>query len=240
MEEFNTWFNGPAGTSNEDTDNTLYSTEFITNPDAYYYVYDGALNYAINDGGNDMYDSGNIIAFSGTNFITGSNVPYGTSDDQTTKGYYVSGRDRWPHSSFGWTKETATITLTVTGNLGSDGSGSRTQMTGNVTTPVKGRSVEYWAAMNFGQANDPLIGDTFFTVSSTAWASEITSTSVDLDIPDKSVPTMVVSATGKNFVLFHLLLSRWRSTEPQSTDLSTAELEAIIENYVDTMEGFGA
>lgn len=243
MDAFNTWFTGPAGTSNQDTNNTLYSTNFIPGGEGgqnvYYYVYDGTPDNRITDGGNDMYDGGNIISFSGTNFITVSEVGYGTSDDQTTKGYYVSGENFWPHSVFGWTKETATVTLTVTGNLGSDGGGSRTQMTGTLTTPIKGRAVEYWAAMNYGQNQDPLIGDTFFTVESTSWASEITSTSFDLDIPDKSIPTMVVSATGKNFVLFHLLLSRHQAATP-STPLSTTQLEAIIENYVDTMEGFGA
>lgn len=240
--EFATWFTVTAGTANQNTNNSLYSTDFIPDGEAgqnaYYYTYDDGANY-IGDGGSDMYDNGNYISFSGSGFITAPNVVYGSSDDQGTKGYYVSPSNYWPHSAFGWTKDAATITITVQGNLGSDGQGSRTQVTGTYTAPNTGRTGSYWAAMNYGQSNDPLIGDTFFTVESASWASDVTGSSVDLDIADKGAPTMVVSVTGSNFVLFHVLLSRWQSGQP-STPLSAALVEAILENYVDSMQGFGA
>lgn len=226
--------------------NTAYLDAF---PDAYLYRFDGSsygvsgyttgIHYNINDGGDDMYDSGNHIWIEGDvipeanlpSILTGSekSCPYGTLYEKPdhSGGVYITSKNVYPHLTMTYAK-TGTIKIRCFGNVGSDGDGSVTNFEGTYTCD-NGRTGQYWANINYG-TSDPSIGDVWFTITKPEWNTDITDTLDERKTEDADDYDHSVSVTGTNYVFCKVLLSR-----SAGNTIDAALVEKFLSNYVESM-----
>lgn len=192
-------------------------------------------NYAIADGTNDMFDTGNAITFM-PNGNTTTAIVYGTvSNDSTNNtGYWVANISYWPHISATWTGVTSrALTICVTGNSGSDTSGTVSNQNTTYSTG-SGRSGVIYFSTNYN-ATDPAIGEVWFTITNSSWNSSVSLTTDGRRTTDNE-PTYTdtysqyMTFTGTNFILCKALLSKY-----PTANLSTTEVANFVSNWVQNM-----
>lgn len=194
-----------------------------------------AGNYAINDGANDMFDVGNAITFL-PNGNTTTAILYGTisNDTNTQTGFWVASTGTWPHFSATWTGSTSrALTICVTGNSGSDGSGTVSNQFTSYTTS-SGRNGNIYISTNFG-IGDPAIGEVWFTITNTSWGSSVSLTSdgrrtSDNEPTNGDVYSQFMTLTGTNFILCKALLSKF-----PTANLTTTEVANFVSAWVQNM-----
>jgi hypothetical protein len=246
---FDVWFNGVS------TANNTYIQNFTN---YYMYRFDVTLPANnISDGGGDMYDGGNKLSIViDSKAVSETNAYYGTRLDESDHGYYLSSYDAkypsttygWFHTAFVWTQNEDILTLTSSGNTGTDGSGhiavypnptsgnEQIYLDGSTSGSVaitralsynseNGRHGSYWARINY--RNDPSIGDLWFTMENDGWGSDVTDYTATFQKQDLNNYTNNVTVTGENFLLFHVLLSRTSGVQIPQT-----EIAAFVEDYV--------
>lgn len=200
----------------------------------YFYEYNNLNNIIvnINDGGNDMYDGGNFVtiqsecigSFSNTTY---SNIPYGNILPESTHGVYVSSQDTWPHFTFTYF-QSDTVKLLAHGNTGSDGSGSVSNILPQTYTTQNGLSGDIWTCMN-GQAGDPSIIDTWFTITKPQWSSVITLSNDQRKQSDDNDYSHYIEISGSNFVLCKVLFALSNGEYSDSTTI-TNFITNMVEN----------
>ena len=234
----NTWHNLNAS--------SIYRTYI---PSSFFYVFDGTgagASTNIVDGGNDMFDAGNIINLSTTNgsvIITTVNTNvYGRVSTLTNSnvGFMTTSRNVWPQVSMAYASN-ATIRWTLTGGIGSDLGGLLSNVSSTYTT-TRGYTGRWWANQGWGQQFDPSIVYTWFTIESTSWNTLISSSNIGMALPagpsGLSPPdpmNQFVSVTGNNFMFGVFLLSVLRPTTASGTSffLSTNFITNFLSNYVE-------
>ena len=193
-----------------------------------------ADNFAINDGGHDMYDRGNYISFSqyssDVNAYAAA-IAYGTiyNDTINNTGYWVSSKDYWPHIAVTYTGNTnRSLTICCAGNSGSDGSGQIQNLTTSYSIGIYSGYI--YINNNYG-ASDPTIGDVWFTITSSVnWSSSALLTTDTRKTDDSGNYTHYITFTGINFILCKVLLSKF----PTSA-LTTTEVINYISNWVNNI-----
>jgi hypothetical protein len=194
----------------------------------YQYLFDGyeyanSVSY-MNDGGNDMFDTGNLIDIWG-NCITGfSNVSYGTINTERTHGFYVSPSNIWPNTTIVYVQN-GTSLINVHGNKGSDGSGTVTNDKVSYTTSNNRYGDIFYNAN--GLASDPSILDIWFTIQNSNWGSVITASNDQREIEDRNDYNHSVGITGSNYLLVKTLLSLSNGDVP-----STQQVNNFVSAYV--------
>ncbi len=210
-------------------------------PSSYNYTFDATLTLAstsINDGGFDMFDSGNFISISttrgATNILTVNSNVYGRVSTLTNSnvGFLTTSRNVWPQVSLAYATD-ASILWRASGGIGTDGGGTLCNVSSVYTTP-RGYTGQFWANQGFGTP-DPCICYTWFTIESTSWNTIISSSNNGLATaaapPDPMNQFMRV--TGCNFVFGLFLLSARRVTPaPAGFFISTSFITNFLSNYV--------
>ena len=186
---------------------TIYST---TIQSSYRYLFDGGTN-SISDGGSDMWDGGNIISLTFSNLRNISTLNYGTMStfsNPTTEllgGFYLSPANQWPQTGLAYIRN-GTIGWTNSGNTGSDGAGSVSNILGNYTCPG-GRFGKYWVNQNFG-TQDPTICYTWYTIQQQNYGTVITSCNDNRKTADSSSDyAQGFNLTGCNIIFAQTMLS---------------------------------
>jgi hypothetical protein len=229
----NTWHNLNAS--------SIYRTYI---PSSFFYVFDGTgagASTNIVDGGNDMFDAGNIVNLSttrgGINIVTVNTNVYGRVSTLTNSnvGFMTTSRNVWPQVSMAYASN-ATILWRITGGIGSDNAGLLSNVSSTYTT-TRGYTGSWWANQGWGQQFDPSIVYTWFTIESTSWNSLISSSNIGMARgaapPDPM--NQFVSVTGCNFMFGVFLLSVLRPTTTTGTSffLSTNFITNFLSNYVE-------
>jgi hypothetical protein len=207
-------------------------TNNITN--RYLYTFDGGANN-IGDGGSDMYDTGNYISFSttrgSTNVLNTQSNNYGTLCNVTASnyGFFISQCNVWPQISLAYTTS-GTIQWRINGNVGTDGGGSNSNVSGTYTTNNQGRNGSFWANQNYG-TSDPSIVMTWFTILQPNVNSVITSCNDNRQAtsPPPNEMNQNFTVTGCNYLFGCFLLSA-RTTV--GTLIPAIQIQNFLSNYV--------
>jgi hypothetical protein len=228
----NTWHNLNAS--------SIYRTYI---PSSFFYAFDGLNNPStvIDDGGNDMFDAGNVINLSSTRgntviSVVRSNV-YGriSTSSNNNFGFMTTSRNVWPQVSMAYASN-ATLRWTLTGGIGSDNAGLLSNVSSTYTTN-RGYTGRWWANQGWGQQFDPSIVYTWFTIESSSWNTLISSSNNGMwNVATTSdLMNQFVSVTGNNFVFGVFLLSVLRPTTTTGTSffLSTNFITNFLSNYVE-------
>lgn len=199
---------------------------------AYYYTFDGTTN-SINDGGFDMWDSGNFISLTG--FQSASNITYGTLSNTPASnyGFFLSQTNVWPQIAMAYVKN-GTIRWYNGGDVGTDGGGSNNNANGTYTTTNQGRYGSYWINQNFG-TSDPTIGYLYFTIQQSNLNSQITSSNDFRKTaqPPANAYTQSFSITGSNILFCQMLISvRNAVTSPNGFLIPQSNIVNFLSNYV--------
>lgn len=209
---YNIWLNPVANFMNN-TSNTIPLLEDII-PNFFRYEYpttDSNIRDNIPDGSNDMFDNGNYITVLSDCIGVQSNaaynnIPYGDIVTENTHGVYVSGVNTWPHLTMVYI-QSDTVGLQSSGNTGSDGSATVSNIDVQTYSTSNNRYGQIWTNMN-GNAGDPSIIDTWFTICKSNWSSLI------LDIDDQRKQTdsvedynQAIRVQGSNFILCKALFA---------------------------------
>jgi hypothetical protein len=217
---------------------SFYSTNI---PSRYNYTFDatgGLASTSINDGGFDMYDSGNFFNISTTrgtaNILTVNSNVYGRISTLTGSnvGFMTTSRNVWPQVSLAYAQE-ANILWRITGGIGTDGGGSLSNVSSTYTTP-RGYTGRFWANLGFG-TSDPTICYTWFTIESTDWNTLISSSNIGMarTLAPPDPMNQFVRVDGCNFMFGVFLLSSRRTTpSPNGFFISTSFIENFLSNYV--------
>lgn len=210
---------------------TIFST---TIPSSYFYLFDGTSN-SIGDGGFDMWDPpGNQVSLTYTNLRGLSTLNYGTMSTFSNSatgllgGVYLSPANQWPQTALAYIKN-GTIGWTNSGDTGTDGGGSVSNISGTYSCPG-GRSGRYWVNQNFG-ANDPSIIYTWYTIEQANYGTVITSSNDNRKIIDGNIYTQGFNLTGCNIIFAQTLLSA-RRLVPTTGGYFIAS--TIIEGFLST------
>jgi hypothetical protein len=221
-------------------------------PDSFQYIFDATyfdvtgytmgIKFFIGDGGNGMFNGGNAIWIEGNVFganelpdaLADTNesfkaIPYGTLYDKPdlTGGVYVSSTGVYPHLVMTYTVS-GTLSIRCFGNVGSDGDATVSNFDG-VYTCDNGRTGQYWANVNFA-AQNPTVGDVWFTITKPAWNSTITNVVDNRKESDVGNYNQFVSVTGTDYIFCKVLLSRTIG------NIITADLvEKFLSAYVQSM-----
>lgn len=230
LSSFSNWFSTFAS--------TVYST---TIQSSYRYVFDGAANNIL-DGGNgyDMWDTGNFISLTFSNFRFGlSTLNYGTMStfsNPTTGllgGFYITPSNQWPQTALAYIKN-GTIGWTNSGNTGSDGGGSVSNISGTYTCPG-GRYGKYWVNQNYNTP-DPNICYTWFTIEQANYETVITSSNNNRKTVDSAGDyAQHYNLTGCNIVFCQTLLSVVRILPTRTGYLiPTPQIEGFLSTFVES------
>lgn len=240
-------------TSNVDGELNLLNACFSN---AYYYEYDGNEELvldvpgeeykvaSIRDGGDDLYDGGEIMGVSGTRIPGNCNVAFGDIWTTNTNGYYVSDAGAWPHLTLAYIQD-EDVTIRVRGNIGSDGEASVSNSPAIPYTASNARYGNFWVNMNLdlvGLSNyndylvnpgnwgseeggapevpDASVNSVWFTVfDSNAWNNSQIVVGDNRKQEDTGLYDMSMSFLGSNFIAGHFLLSLSNAAAPSITDV---------------------
>jgi hypothetical protein len=218
---------------------TSNSSNLFTNniSNRYLYTFDGGLNF-INDGGNDMYDNGNYISFStvrgSTNLLNRQSNNYGTICNVVASnyGFYISQCNVWPQISLAYTTS-GTIQWRISGDVGTDGGGSNSNVSGTYTTNNQGRNGSFWANQNYG-SSDPSIVMTWFTILQPDVNSVITSCNDNRQStgPPPNVMNQNFTVTGSNYLFGCFLLSSRTTSIARGELIPADQIQNFLSNYV--------
>jgi microcystin-dependent protein len=218
--------------------------------DSFMYRYDAgdinSIQWYISDGGNDMYDGGNYVGILG-NVFTGLELQnnsesedgalrYGAEyvrNDETC-GFYVSDPNSYPHLTFTFTRGSGILGIRSYGNEGSDGDAAVMNVSGQYQC-ANGCYGNFWANINYN-AEDPTIGDVWFTISNDKWDVQ-SSSSYDLEslddqrkLIDDNDYDQYVSIQGTNFAFCKVLLSK-----RDGILITETEVQDFLTNYIQAM-----
>lgn len=215
---------------------TIYST---TIQSSYRYTFDGGSN-SINDGGFDMWDSGNFISLTFSNLRNISTLNYGTMStfsNPTTGllgGFYLSPANQWPQTGLAYIRN-GSIGWTNNGDVGTDGGGSNSNISGTYTCPG-GRYGNYWVNQNFG-SQDPTICYTWYTIQQSNYGTVITSCNDNRKIAQPPANSYVqnFNLTGCNILFAQTLLSV-RRIAPSGLGyfIPSTTIEGFLSSFVDS------
>lgn len=221
-----------------------YITTDLRNPNFYAYNLDGT-SYAIVDGGNDMFDTGNFTGpwlRANTNYSQSTSIPVANSIDYAnttttimdTDFYYVSlgygtNPDRRPLTVLGTRSgSNNAIGFQKAGNSGADGQGfliSGDIYTGNT---VNGFTVHAFYRQSYGQLIDPATCDVYILLGHPNWDSRFGT------IRKYSFPSTTNSGSHfytfdnqcRNVLAIATLLSR-----PANLPINEADIRTVVDNY---------
>ena len=215
---------------------TIYST---TIQSSYRYTFDGGSN-SMTDGGNDMWDSGNFISLTFSNLRNISTLNYGTMSTFSNSatgllgGFYLSPANQWPQTGLAYIKN-GSIGWTNNGNVGTDGGGSNSNISGSYTCPG-GRYGNYWANQNFG-SQDPTICYTWYTIQQSNYGTVITSCNDNRKRAQPPADTYVqnFNLTGSNILFAQTLLSV-RRIAPSGLGyfIPSTTIEGFLSSFVES------
>ena len=223
-------FVGLESLSNWHTSNasTILGTDVQNN---YNYNYDGGNNYILN-GGNTMWNVGNIVSLSGT--VTSLSMNYGTLYNVSTNyyGYFLSEPNVWPNLGIAYLKS-GTIRWTNAGTVGAS-TNSVSSFSGTYSTSNQDRFGNYWVNQQYGTST-PTICYVWFTVQQSNIGTVITSSNDGrraTGAPPKNY-TQYFSLTGANILFGQTLLSVYDATSSQRGYLiSQSTVEGFLSRYV--------
>jgi hypothetical protein len=215
---------------------TIYST---TIQSSYRYTFDGTSN-SITDGGFDMWDGGNFISLTFSNLRNLSTLNYGTMSTFSNVtsgllgGFYLSPANQWPQTALAYMRN-GTVGWTNHGDVGTDGGGSNSNISGTYTCPG-GRYGKYWANQNFG-TQDPTICYTWYTIEQLNYGTVITSCN-DNRKQTQPPPNFYVqnyNLTGCNIIFAQTLLSV-RRTLPSGLGyfIPSTTIEGFLSTFVES------
>lgn len=186
----------------------------------------------IQDGGDDMYDTGNFIDIyvsSALGEITDTDIFYGVSSyNNSTYGYYVGNNNMHPHTNAVYLLD-GTARIVCHGDVGSDGRGSVANYSTSYTTE-SGRFGTIWTNLNYG-TGDPTIGDVWFTVEKDTWSTNITNFVDNRKVSPSNDYNHYIEVSGQNFMLFKTLLSRSSGQYIDEIDVLN-----FVSSYVNDMD----
>jgi hypothetical protein len=183
---------------------------------------------SILNGGDNMFDNGNIINIGISSLIL-YDVNYGTSSfNGSSYGFYVAKDVSRPHTSVAFIND-GPISFGTSGKTGSAGNA----VVENYSTSyscTNGRYGTIWANINYSTIN-PTIGDIWFTVENNTWSSIIDSIiDVRKGADTSEYGTQEIQLTGQNYMFCKTLLSR--ST---GLYLSPAVVTGFVSSFVENM-----
>jgi hypothetical protein len=153
--------------------NTNYNSITSLVPDLYEFL-DGASGIAISDGGNDMYDQGNLLSTNLGSYLTYTNGVISASEIFNNEEYFTA---KYP-GLFVMVADMSNVDyFEITGNLGADGSGS---VDGVVLNAQQSGTSYYGFVKRVFNANDPSVNH-MIIVENNASANHEFSTSTDND-----------------------------------------------------------
>lgn len=201
-----------------------------TVPSSYFYLFDGGAN-SISDGGFDMWDApGNQISLT-FNYRRGlSTLNYGQISSFTNEGgFFISRSNQWPQIAISYIKN-GTIGWTNSGNTGSDGTASVSNISGTYTA-CNGRYGRYWVNQNYN-TTDPTIAYTWFTIEDPSYGTLINSCNDNRKRADGDASNpQNFNLSGSNIVFAQTLLSVVRI---QPSRLGYFIPSTIIEGFLST------
>ncbi len=215
---------------------TIYST---TIQSSYRYLFDGTSN-SITDGGFDMWDGGNQISLTFSNLRNLSTLNYGTMStfsNPTTGllgGFYLSPANQWPQTGLAYIRN-GTIGWTNSGDVGTDGGGSNSNISGTYVCPG-GRYGKYWANQNFGTA-DPTICYTWYTIEQSNYGTVISSCNDNRKTAQPPLNAYVqhFNLTGCNMIFAQTLLSVRRILPSQlGYFIPSTTIEGFLSTFVES------
>jgi len=182
----------------------------------------------IRDGGDDMYDNGNIVSFSvshnALSFVE-ERVEYGKLYSNIRLNTAFTTIKSHPFMALLWVGDSnqkenfTTATIKVKSNTGADGGGS---YYAQQPKTYSGESSLYSAIFQVYRAhNDPSIGEVYAVISREKWNSYIDGTPTFLHGTSTEELENSFKVTGKNFLVVYFLLS----------DITGAKIEEISFNY---------
>lgn len=217
-------------------------------PNWYSYQYDGddfyGIKFNINDGNNDMYDTGNYISIESNQFnynvvpsvpvtrsvsggpdVSDNAIPYGIvwNKEDGTSGLFVSG-ETYPHLSMVY-MQNGSSTIRVFGSIGSDGEASVSNYNGTYTCANE-RNGSYWANINW-DGGDPTVGEVWFTILHPTWYSSINNVVDNRKTSDVDPCNQSMGVSGNNYIFCKVLLSK-----SQGRNILQTEVEGFLAAYV--------
>lgn len=194
-------------------------------PNIYMYEYDGdtaqdKMVY-ISDGGNDMFDGGEIMSVSGSSIPENSNVTYGDIWTTTTHGYFVGDSNAWPHLTLAYCQSSnQDIRIGVSGNAGSDGEGVVANWLPTNYQTNNARYGQFWLNFN-GETSDPSINSVWFTVfdSNAPVSQEITLQEDGRKMEDDNNYSHYMTFQGTNMLAGHFMFGLSNGAAPFQEDV---------------------
>ncbi|CAK8674583.1 unnamed protein product [Clavelina lepadiformis] len=194
---------------------SLLSNDIISViPRWYNYVYDhpNTPQTRIFDGGDNMYDLGNLVRFYEDSTVPENPLPYNSELIGSTFHLQVGGTTH-PFMMLAWiTNKNRTrhsYIIDVRSNTGADGGGSIAIYNGNLT---EGSATLEYHSFQIHGASDPSICEVYFTMYSQAKWGSIPGQGFDVAAfsarTDPTSNTVVLSGTPSNVLMGYMLLSR--------------------------------
>jgi len=187
--------------------NTLYF-------DSYKYKYDHPYNYSIDDGGKDMYDSGNKVSFSvsnGSYSYSRTNTLYGEFYSNSHVNAAYTSIKSHPFISLLWVGESdrdgsfLNATLTVKSDAGADGRGNYSAA--DTQQLYSGDSTLHTANFQVFNAYDASICEVYAVIGREKWNSYIEGKPTFSYEPETNDLENSFKIKGKNFLVVYFLLS---------------------------------
>lgn len=209
----------------------LYEESFSN---AYKYRYDGGwpIPNHINDGANDMFDSGNYITIVSDCIGGVSNepyvgIPYGNLLGTPTHGVLVASACNWPHLSMIYVQNDR-AGIAAYGNTGSDGNGAVSNLAVQEYSTSNARYGSIWTCFN-GLAGDPSIIDVWFTIQNSNWNSVTWEYNDQRKTDDTNDYNHLVGVAGSNFILAKALVSLSNGELPDAETM-TSFIQKLVYN----------
>nr|CAB3263225.1 uncharacterized protein LOC104266555 [Phallusia mammillata] len=202
-------------------------------PGFYPYKYDGT-SYNIRDGGQDMYDTGNIVKFSsdGTSFTRPINYNTTNVTDTHEIGIFAG----HPFTTLAWIKDVGSgskpgdFRFDVSGHAGADGSGGWEQFNNSIYDGST--EIRYHVAQLHG-ASDPSICEVYFVITDQRWGPtghyEFDYPSIDSS-RDRLQTSVRISGTVRNMFFGYTLFSdeTWKVSQTQVAEALNEMMLVIV------------
>ena len=223
----------------------------LRNPDFYDYLSDGTSVY-INDGGSDLFDTGNFTApwlLSNTSYVNTTTMPIpplansalsylqqtsSLSDTNFTYasiGYQQSSRIYNPLTMIGTRNGTGSIGFQKAGNVGADGSGTLVTASIYSGSLQNGFTAYAFYRQSFGAGGDPALCDVYVLLGHTNWTSSFGTVVSASYMTSTDQQGAALYATGSS-VSEVLAMTTLLGKTPLSGSISFADVKTVVDNYI--------
>ncbi|XP_076810355.1 uncharacterized protein LOC143453091 [Clavelina lepadiformis] len=204
----------------------------------YAYAYDDPRTpqIAIDDGGGDMYDNGNMVRFYVDGVVPANPLPYNTQHRGLSYHVMVGGT-RHPFLMLAWitnrNRARHTYTIDVRSGTGADGNGTIVTYNGKLT---EGRSTLEYHTFQIVVTADPTICEVYFNVYNQAvWGSipgDRFNVKTFSKVTDPVANSVILSGRPRNVLMGYMLLSR-----PLGIVITQLEIQRTLFSFMQRLRG---